>query len=169
MAATRRNTAEVGKETERRVAGAFRDYGWAGCERRVRTGYRVPGRTVQDQGDLTGLPGLCVQIKSFRTTEAGRDPNARMELAVPMWLDELEQQREASGAALGLLVVRRWTTADARRWWCYLRTSTLGYLLTSDPEHPLPEGWPDAPLRLELDDVLQVLQACHWGPQDVAA
>lgn len=164
------NTAEVGRETERRVARYFRDEGWAGAERMVRTGFRTSTRAVADQGDLTGIPGLCVQVKSLRSKDkrhAGSDPNAAMELMVPTWLDETEEQRLAGGAALGILVVRRWTTPDPARWWCWVRVSTLGVLLTGNPEHPLPAGWSDFPVRLELQEVVATLKACGWGPSEL--
>lgn len=158
---TRSNSRQIGADTERAVAAYFRDEGWAGAERRIRTGYRTAERTVADQGDLLGLPGLCVQVKSLRPVTAA-------EAATRLWLAETEQQREASGAALGLLVVRRWGTTDVGRWWCWLQTSTLKHLLTGDPEAQLPEGWPDAPLRLELRDVVVCLKACGWGGTDQA-
>lgn len=166
------NTAEVGKETERRVVQVFRDEGWAGAERKVRTGYRVPGRTVQDQGDLTGLPGLCVQVKSLRDKRAGRDPNGPMELMVPTWLAETEAQREASRAVLGLLVVRRWTTADARRWWCFLDLPDLlalhGGTLGQDQAHSWGPSYTPTPVRLELQDVVAILKAQGWGAEAAA-
>lgn len=163
------NTAEVGKETERRVVGVFRAAGWTGAERKVRTGYRVPGRTVQDQGDLTGIPGLCVQVKSLRDKRPGRDPNGPMELMIPTWLDETEAQRKASGAVLGLLVVRRWTTADAASWWCFLRLEDLHGLLTGrlgTPGAPA-DHLESAPVRLELRDVVAILRGQGWGANDL--
>lgn len=165
------NTAEVGRETERRVARYFREQGWAGAERMVRTGFRTSTRAVADQGDLTGIPGLCVQVKSLRSKDkrhAGSDPNAAMELMVPTWLEETEEQRLAGGAVLGLLVVRRWTTPDPARWWCFL---TLGDLLEL---HAGTLGGPrvswrgeDAPVRLELQHVVAMLRAQGWGPSEL--
>lgn len=163
------NTAEVGKETERRVARYFRERGWAGAERMVRTGFRNGAREVQDQGDLTGIPGICVQVKSLRSKDkrhAGSDPNAAMELMVSTWLDETEQQREAARAALGILVVRRWTTPDPARWWCFLDLSELAALLDGTLGMARDTGahrLATVPVRLELQAVVDILTAQGWG------
>jgi hypothetical protein len=172
MAATKTNTRNVGAETERHAARYFRDEGWAGAERRIRTGYRTATRTVADQGDLMGLPGLCVQVKSLRDKRAGRDPNAPMELMVDTWLHETEEQREASRAALGLLVVRRWTAgSDVGRWWCFLDLPDLQGLLdgTLGWDHARSWGpeYAPVPVRLELQDVVALLKAQGWGATEL--
>jgi len=156
---------EIGAETERMVARWLRGEGWAGAERRIRTGYRTAERTVADQGDLTGLPGLCVQVKSLR-------PATRMELAVPGWLAETEAQREASSATLGLLVVRRWGTVDVGRWWAFLELADLRGLLDGTlgalgvPGTRLHDV---APVRLELRHVVHLLREQGWGGTEAAA
>lgn len=167
MAATKINTRNVGAETERHAARYFRDEGWAGAERRIRTGYRTATRTVADQGDLMGLPGLCVQVKSLRDKRPGRDPNAPMELMIPTWLQETEEQREASRAVLGLLVVRRWTAgSDVGRWWCFLDLEDLTGLQMGTLGSESLESTPGrrlVPVRLELQDVVAILKAQGWG------
>lgn len=167
MAATTKNTRAIGADTERRVARYFRDEGWAGAERRIRTGYRTASRTVADQGDLMGLPGLCVQIKSLR-------PQTAAEAATRLWLIETEAQREASGAVLGLLVVRRWGTDDVGRWWVFLDLPDLQALLDGTLGNIVPaagEAAPDrqpAPVRLELRHLVAVLKDQGWGAEVAA-
>lgn len=170
MAATKTNTRTIGAVTERLAAGYFRGEGWAGAERRIRTGYRTAERTVADQGDLMGLPGLCVQVKSLRDKRPGRDPNAPMELMVPTWLQETEEQREASRAALGLLVVRRWTAGqDVGRWWCFLDLEDLAGLQMGTLGRDSLEATPGqlVPVRLELRDVVALLKAQGWGGSEL--
>lgn len=160
------NHNDVGKDTEQRLARYFRAEGWTGAERAVRTGFRIADRTVADTGDLTGMPGLCVQSKSLR-------PATRAEVAVPTWLRETEAQRVAGRAVLGLLVVRRWGTTDVGRWWCFLDLEELHALQSGQLGTVGVGGWnaPDyqpTPVRLELRDVVTILRAQGWGADDAA-
>lgn len=148
------NFQDIGKDTERLVARYFRQVGFAGAERRVATGYRTAQRISADHGDLTGLPGLCVQVKSLR-------PATRAETQTRFWLAELEQQRQASGASVGLLIVRRWGTTDVGRWWCFLMARDLFGMADGFSGHALRTL---APVRLELSDVVSMMQAWGWAP-----
>lgn len=158
MAATKRNTRSVGRETEQRVASYLRERGYAGAERMVRTGYRARGRASADHGDLTGTPGICWQVKSLQ-------PATEAERMVRTWLEETEQQRVAGGAVLGILVVRRWKVADTGRWWGFVDAGTLLGLAdgTLGDAH---RGPLDVPVRLELGDLITMLDAWGWGPGD---
>jgi hypothetical protein len=149
---------DVGKDTERRVANYFRGAGFAGAERAVRTGFRAAGRDSPDQGDRIGLPGICVQVKSLR-------PASRAETQTRKWLAELETQRAAAGASVGLLVVRRWGTTDVGRWWCFLRAADLFGMADGFSGHALMalrDG--AAPVRLELSDLVDMMRAWGWCP-----
>lgn len=149
----------VGKDTERAVAGYLRGCGMAGVERAVRTGYRAGGRQLADAGDLTGLPGVCVQVKSLR-------PATEAERMVPLWLRETDQQRTAAGASVGLLVVRRWGTTNVGRWWCFLLLPELFGM--ADGFSGQLSAVPAVPVRLELQDVVTLLQCWGWAPRPVA-
>ena len=146
---------KVGKETEQLVARYLRSRGLAGVERAVRTGFRTPERAVADAGDLTGWPGVCVQVKSLRPANAA-------ERQTRTWLAETELQRAQSGASVGLLVVRRWGTTDVGEWWCFLAVRDLW--LMGDPAGVQPEAWTAAPVRLELADVVTLMQTWGWAP-----
>ena len=150
---------DVGKQTERMVVRYLRGAGFAGVERRVRTGYRTAARTSPDHGDLTGMPGLCVQVKSLR-------PATRAERSTRDWLWETERQRQASGAVLGLLIVRRWGTEDVGRWWVFLDLQTLLDLHSGRLGSPRPvtPGWDPVPVRMELSDAVAMLRSLGWAP-----
>jgi hypothetical protein len=151
---------DIGKDTERRVVAYLRLRGMAGVERAVRTGFRAGnGRSLADSGDLTGLPGICVQVKSLR-------PVTRAETMTGRWLAETELQRQAAGASVGLLVVRRWGTTDVGRWWCFLSVRDLFGMADGFSGRVLsetPELWA-APVRMELSDVVTMMQAWGWAP-----
>jgi hypothetical protein len=139
----------VGKDTEQRLARWLREHGgFPHAERTVRTGYRVSSRSMADAGDIDGCPGLAFQAKSLR-------PADRAERAVPDWLLETEAQRQAAGADIGVLVVRRWGTTDVGRWWAFL---------------PLPQlagDGPFVPVRLELAHAVAYLHRVGYGCPDL--
>lgn len=137
-------STNVGKDTEQRVARWLREHGFPHAERTVRTGYRVLGRALSDFGDIDGTPGLSWQIKSLR-------PADRAERAVPEWLTETEAQRRATGADLGVLIVRRWGTTDVGRWWAFLRLDVLA------------AGQGDAPVRMEVRHAAAWLRILGYG------
>jgi hypothetical protein len=150
----------VGKDTERAVAGWLRANGWPGAERRVRTGYRTSTRESADEGDITGCPFICWQVKSLR-------PPARAELAVPSWLAQTEQQRQASGATLGFLVVRRWGTTDVGRWWAFQTAAQLYHLLSGKDED-LDYGRL-IPVRMDMAALASLLHITGWAGVEATA
>lgn len=156
--------ANVGKETERMVAGWLRLNGWPGAERTVRTGYRVKTRESADQGDIDGCPGLCWQIKSLR-------PHTRAELAVPAWLAETEAQRVASGSAYGFLVVRRWGGTDVGRWWAFQRMGHLQDILLGHDSHEPGRGHIGrlVPVRMDMAALAGVLTEAGWAGVEAVA
>lgn len=137
---------DVGKDTEQRVARWLRDNGFPHAERTVRTGYRTAAREVVDAGDIDGTPGIVWQVKSLR-------PATRAEVAVDGWMVETERQRATSGAAVGVLVVRRWGTTDVGRWWAFLPA----YVWSTAAVPPL------TPSRLEVRHAVALLHACGYG------
>jgi hypothetical protein len=148
---------DIGKDTERLVVRYLRDTGWPGAERTVRTGYHVVNREMADQGDIDGTPGLCWQVKSLR-------PSTRMELAVPGWLVETDHQREASGATLGFLVVRRWGTTDVGRWWTFQSAWQL-YTLLDSHTHLADRGDVGRliPIRMDMAALVGLLHQTGWA------
>lgn len=151
---------DVGKDTEQRVARWLRDNGHPHAERTVRTGYRTADRTLVDGGDIDGTPGICWQVKSLR-------PATRAETSVVGWLAELEDQRAAAKADVGILVVRRWGTTDVGRWWAFLDTVDLiqaaGGLVAALPADIV------MPVRMEMRHAVLLLAAWGYGEGQVAA
>lgn len=83
MSAARRK----GTASESAVVDHLRAAGWPAAERRALNGSK-------DRGDVAGLPGIVLEVKS----------GARIEL--PAWLRETETERVNDGAIYGLLVVK---------------------------------------------------------------
>lgn len=152
---------DVGKDTEQRVARWLRGNGFPHAERTVRTGYRVTGRQLADAGDIDGTPGITWQVKSLR-------PATRAEREVPGWLLETDAQRAATGASVGLLVVRRWGTTDVGRWWAYINASDLFGVADGFAGAALNPGV-IMPVRLELRHMVTLLRGWGWGSTDEAA
>ena len=145
-----------GKLTERLAARWFREHGFPGAERIVRTGYAAADRTAEDEGDIGLCPGAIVQVKALR-------PANRAERAVPTWLVQTEVQRVAAGAEIALLVVRRDGTADVGEWWAWLRTTVV--VLPLDPLVGTVDLHAAAavPIRLQVADAAQLLRGAGYG------
>lgn len=157
-----------GKATERLAVQALRSLGFPHAERVVRTGYTTTDRESPDAGDIDGTPGVCWQVKALR-------PATRAEALVPAWLADTEAQRIASGADVGVLVVRR-DHFLAPRWWAYLDAAVLAWLVEVhrvEALHTAPAGWPGIavdelqrlgiPARLELRDACTILRRAGYG------
>lgn len=145
-----------GKVTERLAARWFRDHGFPGAERIVRTGYASPGRTAEDEGDISLCPGAIVQVKSLR-------PVNRAERAVTGWLVETDAQRFAAGAEVALLVVRRDGTADVGEWFAWLSVTTV--VLPLDPLVGTVDlhVTPAIPARFSVADAARLLRSAGYG------
>lgn len=83
MSASRRK----GTAAESAIVNYLREHGVPHAERRALSG-------AKDRGDIAGIAGVVVEVKS----------GARLEL--PAWLRETEAERVNDGAAYGLLVVK---------------------------------------------------------------
>lgn len=148
-----------GKQAERDVVNAARRNGFPHAERVVRTGYRTRTRVTADEGDVALCPGVIVQVKTY--TDAGR-----MERAIPAWMAETEQQRQAAEADIALLVVRRNGTTDVTEWWCWLPLVAVRCLQTGDDAHCEPETWSrvdQIPVRTTFGDAVALLHSGGYG------
>jgi hypothetical protein len=99
-----------GRETENLLVEFLRQHGVPHAERRRLTG-------SADQGDITGWPGVCVEIKS----------GARV--AIPQWLSELAAEKRNSAARVGFVAVRPKGTPDPDGWYVVLPLPELMDLL----------------------------------------
>lgn len=76
--------------------------GFPGAERRALT-------SSNDQGDITGIPALCMEVKNHATYK------------IPAWLKETEIERKNAKADFGILVVKPngvgMTPDKVGQWW----------------------------------------------------
>lgn len=92
-----------GRDTENLVVEWLRAHGVTHAERRRLTG-------SADQGDITGWPGVCIEVKSAAA------------LRVPEWLAELAVEVDHSGAETGAVIARPKGKPDVDDWWVILPT-----------------------------------------------
>lgn len=100
-----------GRDTENRFVEWARAHGLPNVERR-----RLSG--TEDQGDIAGWPGVCVEVKS----------GARVDIST--WLAELAVEVDHSGADVGFVVARPPSKPQADDWYCVLPLPSLWQLLT---------------------------------------
>ncbi len=78
-----------------------------------RNGYRDAHRSragwSDDVGDILGIPGLVVEVKSAKTLRLGP------------WLDELDVEKANAGVRDGVLIVRRPGHPDPGQWFAVRR------------------------------------------------
>ncbi len=70
-----------------------------------------------DCGDLSGIPGLCVEVKAGHAAETASDHQ------IELWLDETYTEKANAKATAAVLVVKRKGIgpANAHRWWAIER------------------------------------------------
>jgi len=146
--------SEKGKRAERDLVGYLRARGWPGAERTVRTGHRTPGRVSADRGDIDGTIGLAWQAK---------DVSDGALYQVPTWLDDVNAQRAAAGADIGVLVVKRRGHADPGDWWAWLTLDDVVHPLTTNTltGYRYPAALFVVPVRLAVGDLVPILH--YWG------
>lgn len=147
---------DIGTRAETAVVRYLRGHGFPHAERRALTG-------THDQGDITGTPGVCWEVKVRNRPATDKQINA--------WLAETETERINSGADIGVLVVRRQGVGDpnAGRWWAVMPMHDLAHVLAAGLARLLSEQQEPfvvnnaAPARLLLADVVQLLRAAGYG------
>jgi hypothetical protein len=100
-----------GRDTENLFVAYLRTFGLL-AERRRLTG-------SQDQGDITGWPGVCVEVKS----------GARIDIAG--WLDQLRNEALHSGADIAFVAVRPKGKPDVGSWYAVLPIPDLMALMAA--------------------------------------
>lgn len=167
----KRRPKDIGTDAERPVARHLAANGFPHAERRALRG-------TKDAGDITGIPGVCIEVKGGEQAKAASDN------LVDAWLAETETERRNGRADVGLLVLQRRGVgpANAGRWWAAMPLWTLLWLQSqadrdvtgcptytgsadlfeigaSDPSTP----WMYAPVRMLLADAAQLLRAAGYG------
>lgn len=89
-----------GTNSETAVVQWLRDHGHPHCERRSLKG-------GADWGDITGIPGICIEVKAGKT------------LLLAQWLRETETERVNSRSDFGILVIKPVGMGATRtgHWW----------------------------------------------------
>lgn len=133
-----RKPRQIGTAAETAVVRYLRGHGFPHAERRSLKG-------ALDQGDVTGTPGLCWEIKGGAAAKNASDGQ------VTAWLEETEAERRNANAQLGILVLQRPGIGpdNAGRWWAILWT-----------------GLPYArifPARYHLADAVTMLRTAGYG------
>lgn len=113
------------KQGEQPAARYFRAQGppWQDARRLVAAGWSNSVTESQDAGDLTGLPGLCVQVKALKKPLVGK--------ALADVFAETERQAAACGSGVvPLILEKRAGTTDVGRWWLWLTSAVYVRLVT---------------------------------------
>lgn len=146
-----KSAAERGKRCERDVVRWLRDHGHPGAERTVRTGYATRDRTRPDTGDIDGCPGLVIQCKDVNA--------ARAQWEIPAWLADTDTQRQAAGADIGILIVKRRGTASPGRWWAWTYLDQLAACTLA----PVPAYLWHVPVQLATEHLIGILRRAGYG------
>lgn len=106
-----------GATAEQHLAAYLRGHGdpWADARRSVAAGWSNGSTSSPDRGDLTGVPGLCVQVKNTKRAMVDK-------FLADTWR-EVRAQAEAAGNLVPLLVEKRAGAADPGRWWLWMSAS----------------------------------------------
>lgn len=157
-----RSAVALGKETERRlVRDALKPY-WpddpddpvegCGAHRSRDNGSAY----TPDTGDIAGTdPRLFWSVKAVRDTY----PALYTE-----WM--IEMREKAGPSRIGVLVERRWGSADPRSWWAWLWADDHYRLMTRIADDgwraPVPEQAHNWRVRLQVCELLELLAAAGW-------
>jgi hypothetical protein len=142
----------IGTAAETAVCRYLTANGWPNAERRSLKG-------AADQGDITGCPGLVIEVKGGDTARAASDG------LIADWMAETEAERVNAAADIGVLVLQRRGVGagNAGRWWAYMDTDQLADLLYPGRPGRGFTGRPVAPARLLLADVVLILRWAGYG------
>lgn len=162
-----RTRSEIGRAnrargiaTERDLARYLRVTGWPDAERKPDTGWSTRDRTSPDAGDIRNTPGLCWQVKSTPELTGERLSTAMRQAA---------DQAVVAGADYGIVVHRRTGKSSPGLWWAYLPLGDLAALVSGQARPLVADPVWDAPVRLVLGDVVELLHRAGYGTLVAAA
>lgn len=148
-------SGRIGRQTENGASGFLVTSGaWPHAEPRVLHG-------AYDQGDITGTPGVCWQVKG------GEQAHTATDLDIEKWMGALLEQTENAEADVGVLVVKRKGYGNQRAgdWWAYMTQATVVRLTNGAKfDNKLLPDWLGAvPLRMHLRDAVDLLRWAGYG------
>ncbi|GAB3467214.1 hypothetical protein GCM10027436_81920 [Actinophytocola sediminis] len=161
-----RTRSEIGRAnrargiaTERDLARYLRFTGWPAAERKPDPGWSTVDRSSPDTGDIRNTPGLCWQVKSTPELTGEKLATAMRQAA---------DQAVAGAADYGIVVHRRAGKASPGLWWAYLSLGDLAALLTGQDGLLIADPVRDAPVRLALTHLVQLLRRAGYGTRAAA-
>jgi hypothetical protein len=104
----------------------------------------------QDTGDIRGLPGVCIQMKNTPS-------RAMVDQYLLDCMTEVEDQREAANAAIGVLIEKRNGKASPAGWWLWANLPTINAMCYSECRPAVAADMPPfyrVPLYGVVDDLL---------------
>lgn len=139
---------KIGTAAETAVARYLQANGFPHAERRALRG-------ELDAGDITGCPGICIEVKGGEAAKGASDQ------LVAGWLAETETERVNAGADIGVLVLQRRGVgpANAGRWWVVMRLEDVASLRTGGPRFTKSIGT----ARLHLANAVLLMRAAGYG------
>ncbi|MEV7267085.1 hypothetical protein AB0N38_26335 [Micromonospora aurantiaca] len=148
----KRRPRDIGTAAESATVKYLAANGFPHAERRSLRG-------ALDAGDVTGCPGICIEVKGG---DAARNAS---DLQIERWMAEVTRERENAKADVGLLVVQRAGVgpANAGRWWAVLPLSTVALLRVGIQPPPNRAVVADASVRMLLGDAVTLLRAAGYG------
>lgn len=138
---------DIGTWTETAVVRVLKESGWPDAERKVLHG-------AYDQGDITGIGPVCVEVKGGRAAENASEGQ------VLAWMADLDTECFNKAADIGVLVMKRKGVgrANAERWWVVMWLADAAFN---------GQGWrhelDDIPVRMTLADACRVLRGLGYG------
>ena len=137
-----RRPRDIGTAAESAVCRYLAANGFPHAERRSLKG-------TFDQGDVTGTPGICWEVKGGAAAKTASDG------LIATWLDETDLERVNARADIGVLVVQRAGIgpANAGRWWAVVNSTD--FIATDVPLK--------FPVRLYLADAVTLLRVVGYG------
>lgn len=140
---------QIGTRAESAVVRYLTANGFPHAERRSLRG-------ALDAGDVTGCPGICIEIKGGDAARTASD------LQIERWMDELATETVNATADVGVLVVQRAGVGpgNAGRWWAYMPAFELAALLMGEQAVGVNGAFP---VRMLLGDAVTLLRAAGYG------
>lgn len=137
----------IGTRAETAVVRMLREHGFPHAERRALHG-------VTDLGDITGIPGVVIEVKGGDAAKSASDKQ------VTDWLAEAEIERANAKAAVAVLVMQR-TRSNPRDWWAVVSHLCLADLTSTEPVWVALTAW--IPVRLRLVELCHLLRHAGYG------
>jgi len=139
----------IGTAAETAVVRYLQANGFPHAERRALRG-------ELDAGDITGCPGICIEVKGGEMARSASDND------VADWMAETITEKFNANADVGFLVIQRKGVGarNAGRWWAVMAAYEFECLASGTGTWRLGGRFP---IRMLLADAVQLLRAGGYG------